>query len=76
MNNPDRKPADEPAADSSEAIVGIGITVAALGVMLLLLGWAQWMREVPGAAVILLAIGAVMLVGGGVVAASGKSRKR
>jgi hypothetical protein len=66
---------DEPTSDSSEAIVGTGITVAALGVMFLLLGWAQWMREVHSAAVILLALGAVLLVAGGVVAGMGKSRK-
>jgi hypothetical protein len=66
---------DEPTSDSSEAIVGTGITVAALGVMFLLLGWAQWMREVHSAAVILLALGAVLFVAGGVVAGMGKSRK-
>jgi hypothetical protein len=43
--------------------------------MFLLLGWAQWMREVHSAAVILLALGAVLLVAGGVVAGMGKSRK-
>jgi hypothetical protein len=44
--------------------------------MFLLLGWAQSMREQPSAAVILCIIGAVLLVGGGIVAGTGKSRKR
>ena len=66
---------DEPTSDSSEAIVGAGITVAAIGILFLLLGWAQSMREQPSAALILCIIGAVLLVGGGVVAMTGKSRK-
>ena len=35
------------ATISSEALVGIGITVAWLGLMCLLLGWAEYMRSVP-----------------------------
>ena len=66
---------DEPTPDSSEAIVGTGVTVGAIGIMFLLLGWAQSMREQPSAAVILCIIGAVLLVAGGIVAGMGKSRK-
>ena len=66
---------DETTSESSEAIIGTGVTVAALGVMFLLLGWAQWMREAHSAAMILLIIGAVMAVVGGIVAAMAKSRK-
>ena len=66
---------DEPPSDPSEAMVGAGITVASLGVLCLLLGSAQWMREVHSAAVILLALGAVLFVAGVVVARMGKSRK-
>ena len=76
MNTPEETPRDEKPSDSSEAIIGTGITVAALGVMLLLLGWAQSMRDVPSAAMILCGIGALMLVGGGIVAMMGNSRKR
>ena len=66
---------DEATSDRSEAIMGAGITAAALGVLCLLLGSAQWMREVHSAAVIFLALGAVLLVGGGIVAGMGRSRK-
>ena len=58
---------------SSEAVIGTGVTIAALGVLFLLLGWAQTMREVEGAAWILLGIGAVLLVGGGLTAAFAQS---
>ena len=75
MNNPDDSDSHDTATDSSEGIVGTGVTIAALGVLFLLLGWAQSMREVPSAAMILLIIGAVLVVAGVVVAASAKSRK-
>ena len=62
---------------SAEAIVGTGITIAAIGVLFLMLGWAQHMREVYGAAWILLMIGAVLFVLGAVAALLGRSgRKR
>jgi amino acid transporter len=60
---------------SAEAVIGTGVTIAALGVLCLLLGWAQVMREQPGAAWILLGVGAVMLVVGGVAAMFGSSGK-
>ena len=53
---------------SAEAVIGTGVTIAAVGVMLLLLGWAQSMREEHTAAWIFLGIGAVMLVVGGLAA--------
>ena len=58
---------------SAEAVIGTGITIAALGVMFLLLGWAQSMRGVASAAWILLAIGGVMFVGGGLMTAFAQS---
>lgn len=61
---------------SAEAVIGTGVTVAALGVLFLLLGWAQSMREQPTAALILLAIGAVLLVVGGMAAMFGSSGNR
>ncbi len=61
---------------SAEAMIGLGITIASLGVLLLLLGWAQWMREVHGAAVILLALGAIMFVVGGIGTLLGRSGNR
>ena len=64
------------ATISSEALIGIGITVAWLGIMCLLLGWAQYMRSVPTNALIWLALGAVLFVLGGLAALSAKSRDR
>jgi hypothetical protein len=64
------------ATISSEALVGIGITVAWLGLMCLLLGWAEYMRAVPKMAVIWLALGAVLFVLGGLAALSAKSKDR
>jgi hypothetical protein len=61
---------------SAEAVIGTGITIAALGVMFLLLGWAQSMRQEGTAAFILLALGAVMLVVGGMAAMFGSSGNR
>lgn len=61
---------------SAEALIGIGITVAALGVLFLLLGWAQSMREVHSAATILFAIGAVMFVVGGLATMMARSRRK
>lgn len=67
-------PAPAPARRmSAEAAIGTGVTIAALGVLCLLLGWAQSMREEHGAAWVLLIIGAVMLVVGGVFAFLGQS---
>lgn len=53
---------------SSEALVGTGITVAELGILCLLLGWAQHMRSVPRLAWIWLALGVVLFVLGGIAA--------
>ena len=58
---------------SAEAVIGTGVTIAALGVLFLLLGWAQSMRDQHSAAWILLGLGAVMLVVGGVTAIFGQS---
>jgi hypothetical protein len=61
---------------SSEAIIGIGITVAELGALCLLLGWAEHMRSVPKVAVIWLALGALLVIIGGLAAAFAWSRDR
>lgn len=60
---------------SREAIVGTGVTIAALGVLVLLLGCAQWMRQVHDVATILLAAGGVMFLLGAIGALVGRSRK-
>ncbi|MDQ6626762.1 MAG: phage holin family protein [Verrucomicrobiota bacterium] len=63
-------------SNNSEGIIGIGITIAALGILCLLLGWAQWMREVHDVAMTFLILGAVMVLVGGVTAMMGQARKR
>ncbi len=60
---------------SAEAMIGTGMTILSLGVLVLLLGCAQWMRQVHDAAVILLGIGGVMFVLGLIVALMGRSGK-
>jgi len=59
---------------SSSAVIGLGITLFALGILFLLLGWAQSMREVHSASSILLTIGAVLSVIGGGTALFGRRR--
>ena len=61
---------------SAEAVIGTGVTIGALGVLCLLLGWAQTMRGVHSVAWILLGIGAVMLVIGGMAAVFGHSGRK
>jgi hypothetical protein len=53
---------------SSEALVGIGITIAGLGILCLLLGWAEHMRSLPALAWIWLALGGALLALGGIAA--------
>jgi amino acid transporter len=61
---------------SPEAVIGIGITVAELGVLSLLLGWAEYMRAVPAVAWIWLALGAALFVIGGIAAFSARPKDR
>ena len=63
-------------AISSEALIGIGITVASLGLLGLLLGWAQQMREVSSWAAVWLALGAVLTIVGLLICAVGGARRR
>ena len=65
----------ETAAISSEALIGLGMTIAALGLLGLLLGWAQHMRSVPGGAMLWFVIGAAGVVVGGMIAVAGRARK-
>jgi len=65
MDSPDQPTSQNTTRTfSAEAIIGTGVTVASLGVLLLLLGWAQAMRHVHPASWILLVIGAVFVVAG------------
>ena len=61
---------------SSEAIIGIGITIAELGMLCLLLGWAEHMRSVPTVAWIWLTLGTALFVLGGLAAVSAGSKNR
>src|SRR4051812_22043833 len=74
MNAP--KPRSEIAAMSAEALVGLGITIAALGLLGLLLGWAQHMRSVPGSAMLWLGVGGGGVVLGLIIAATARGEKR
>ena len=61
---------------SSEALVGTGITIAELGILCLLLGWAQYMRSVPKLAWTWLTLGVVLFVLGGIAALSPRFKGR
>ncbi len=60
---------------SAEAMVGLGITIGALGLLGLLLGWAQQMRSIPASAMVLFAIGGGCFVLGIIIALSARARK-
>jgi cytochrome bd-type quinol oxidase subunit 1 len=75
MNAPKRAEQSERAAISAEALVGLGITIAALGLLGLLLGWAQHMRSVPESALLWLALGAGCVVLGVIIAGAARARK-
>src|SRR5436190_21443248 len=75
--NPSKIPnRPEAAAISSEALVGLGITIGALGLLGLLLGLAQHMRSVPGGAMLLFGLGAGLVVLGIIIAAAAGAGKR
>ncbi len=78
MNDSEKSPVTAPRSISAEAIIGIGITVAELGILCLLLGWAEHMRKVPAVAWMWLALGVVLVVVGGLAAllAWSKDRRR
>jgi len=60
---------------SAEAMVGLGITIGALGLLGIMLGWAQHMRAVPASAMLLFAVGGVCFVLGIIIALAAKVRK-
>jgi hypothetical protein len=75
MNAPKSLPESESAAMSAEALVGLGITIAALGLLGLLLGWAQHMRSVPEGAILWGSVGAACVVLGILIAAAARVKK-
>jgi len=70
MDSPNEPLQKRTRSISAEAIIGTGVTIAAIGVLFLLLGWAQAMRHVHPASWILLGLGAVCAVAGGIIAAA------
>ena len=78
MNPPAEPQRPRTSLLSSEAIIGIGLTIAAVGLMCLLLGLAQFLREVERATWILVPLGALLLILGAVatVMAQAKARRR
>lgn len=76
MNASENPSPSETPTISAEAFIGIGITVAGLGVLCLLLGWAQHMRSAPAMGWFWLALGVVLFVLGGLAAAFPQSRNR
>ena len=61
---------------SSEALVGIGITIAELGRLCLLLGWAEYMRSVRKIALIWAALGVLLVIVGGLIAIAPRFKDR
>lgn len=57
-------------------MIGIGITIASLGLLGLLLGWAQQMRSVPNWAAVWFSLGAILAIAGIVIIALGGALKR
>jgi hypothetical protein len=76
MNDSENTPQSRIPMISPEAIIGIGITIAELGVLCLLLGWAEYMRSVPAIAWIWIPLGIVLVVVGGFAAVFAWSKKR
>lgn len=75
MNAPKATNRSETAAISSEALIGLGITIGALGLLGLMLGWAQHMRSVPENAMLWFVLGAGCVVLGGIIASAARARK-
>jgi hypothetical protein len=65
----------ETAAISSEALIGLGITIGALGLLGVLLGWAQQMRAVPEGAMVGFSVGGGCVLLGAIIAAAARVRK-
>jgi hypothetical protein len=61
---------------SSEALLGIGITVAELGLLCLLLASAEYLRSVRKIALIWAGLGIVLVIAGGLIAAVPRFRDR
>lgn len=76
MNTSEKPARRQLLAMSPEALIGLGITIASLGLLGLLLGWAQQMRAVGHWATVWLALGAVLAIVGLLIVAVAGARKR
>lgn len=76
MNSTEQNPSSPKSSISAEALVGIGMTLAWLGLLGLLLGWAEWLRHELAIAWIWLPLGAVVMVVGAITAMIGSGRKK
>ena len=74
--NTSGKPDNYRAPASFQGLIGIGITIAALGVLGLLLGVAEHFRAFASVALVWFAIGAVLVVIGGLITAVAWSKAR
>ncbi|HEX8281559.1 MAG TPA: hypothetical protein VF551_09285 [Chthoniobacterales bacterium] len=74
MDSPEQTARGTKRTFSAEGIIGTGITLAMTGLLLLMLGWAQYMRQAQGVFVF-LGLGALLVVGGLVTAATARGRK-
>ncbi len=75
-NAPEKPNRPRSSSISSEAIIGIGVTIGSLGVLGLLLGWAEAMRGVASVSMVWFPLGAVLLILGLLIAGFGWSRKQ
>ena len=75
MNASQTTKRSETAAISSEALIGLGIAIGALGLLAVLLGWAQHMRSVPEGAMLGFSVGGGCVLLGVIIAAAARARK-
>jgi hypothetical protein len=76
MITPEKPAKRQLLAMSSEAMIGTGITVASIGLLGLLLGWAQQMRAVPSWASVWFTLGAILAISGLLIVVVGGARRR
>ncbi|HEV3409469.1 MAG TPA: hypothetical protein VG095_04200 [Chthoniobacterales bacterium] len=75
-DNPSALQPVHPRRMSAEAMIGTGVTIWAFGLLFLMLGWAQHLREAEEGRAILLAVGAVLFIGGGIIWMMGAGRAK
>jgi hypothetical protein len=63
-------------AISADALIGLGITVAALGLLCLMLGWAEHMRAISKFTSVWFGCGAGLVIAGLLLTALARSRGR